>query len=395
MKVRTMLRMRNTLRSIVLPMSAVLSASLALSACTPPMPPDVLAAKAESQITCVGGDVTAAVPEAFSGALTAVGASLTSVCPEQTVTEVPAGDAAPVVLLDQAPTTAELEASAATCPAPITVPAFAYPVTMAYNVPGLEGVVMTPQIVAGILSGTITTWDDPLIAESNPDFDFTGLAPFTVMGLESPQGAVSAMTAWLAKTAPQDWTKGSVGTLEGAQTFPTTPDLVGEMMAVESAIAILPIAQAQVNALAMANLPVTLEDGRELVITTDDVQSAKIGSGATELTTDEQGGVTASPAIGGVPVQGNFDLAASKIVLAEGQPHVGWPVMGYAHLLLCDDPANPRPLALAQYVARLAGQGSLETYGVTPLPEPIRIRLFQPLKVQVVDDGTAPASPAA
>ena len=99
-----------------------------------------------------------------------------------------------------------------------------------------------------------------------------------------------------------------------------------------------------------------------------------------------------------MPVEGNFDLASSKIVLGEGAPLVGWPVLGYAHLLVCDDPADPLGLSFAQYVVRLAGQGALETYGVTPLPEPIRIQTFAPLKVtvQLNEDGTLPsAAPSA
>ena len=386
-----------SIRGIVLAVSSLLFAAPLLSACNPPMPPDVLAAKAESQITCVSGDVSVAVPEAFTGSMTAVGSALTSVCPEQTVTEVMTGDAAPVALLDRTPTADDIAAFAATCPtgSPITVPAFSYPVTLAYNVPGLEGVVLSPEAVAGILNGTVTGWEDPLITEANPDFDFTGLPPFTLMSVESPQGAVAAMTAWLATSAPKAWTKGEVSTLEGSQTFATTADLIGEMLAVENSVAVLPIAQAQLNAIPMANLPVTLEDGTEVVITTDDVQAAKIGSSATTITTDATGNVTASAAVGGLPVEGNFDLASSKIVLAEGQPIAGWPVLGYAHLLVCDDPADPLPLAFAQYVARLAGQGSLETAGYVPLPEPIRIQLFTPLKVVVADDGSAPAETPA
>ena len=85
--------------------------------------------------------------------------------------------------------------------------------------------------------------------------------------------------------------------------------------------------------------------------------------------------------IGGVPVEGHFDLASSKIVLAEGQPVIGWPIMGMAHLMVCDSPADPLPLSVAQYAVRLAGQGALETFGVTPLPEPIRVQTFGPLKV--------------
>jgi hypothetical protein len=85
-------------------------------------------------------------------------------------------------------------------------------------------------------------------------------------------------------------------------------------------------------------------------------------------------------------------VAASKIVLAEGQPLVGWPVNGVAHLLTCDAPGDPGALAFSQYALRLAGQGALETFGVTPLPEPIRVQTFGPLKVTVPSpEGESPA----
>ena len=374
------------------------AAAVLLSACNPPLPPDVLAAQAESQITCQVGETQVSVPATFTGAMDAVGLGLGGVCPEQTVIEVPEGEPAPLALVDTTPTAADVDAfKAASCPAGevIVVPAFAYPVTVAYNVIGLEGVVMTPEIVAGILTGTITSWEDPLIAAANPDFDLTLLPEMTVMSVETPQGSVEAMTTWLAQEAPEDWTAGTVGTLENTQVFPTVDDMVLEMTAIESSVAILPVFQAFNNVLATANLPVTLEDGSELVITADDVQLYKVGSGATTLTTDEAtGSIVASPATGGVPVEGNFDLASSKIVLGEGQPLVGWPVNGYAHLLICDDPSDPLPLSFAQYVVRLAGQGALETYGVTPMPEPIRIKTFVPLKVTVTVDGEAPQDPA-
>jgi ABC-type phosphate transport system substrate-binding protein len=396
MKVRTMSRRSNQVRGVVLT-SFVGAAVLALSACTPPLPPDVLAAQAEAQIVCQTGETQVSVPETLTGAMDAVGLALGGVCPEQTVLEVPTDQAAGIALVDKTPTAEDITAwDAANCPAgeTIVIPAFAYPVTLAYNVIGLEGVVMTPEIVAGILTGTITSWEDPAILAANEGFDFTALPPFTVMSVETPQGSVEAMTSWLTQQAPEAWTAGVVGTLEGSQTFPTATDMIAEMMVVESSIAVLPVYQAFNNVLPMANLPVTLEDGSELVVTSDDVQLYKVGSGATAITVDEAtGSIFASPATGGVPVEGNFDLAASKIVLGEGAPLVGWPVLGYAHLLVCDDPADPLPLSLAQYVVRLAGQGALETYGVTPMPEPIRIQTFAPLKVtvQVNEDGTLPS----
>ncbi len=393
-----MSRQANRVRGIVLT-SFVSVGTFTLTACNPPMPPDVLAAKAESQITCLPGEVQVAVPESFMGSMSAVGLALGGVCPESTVVEVMDGEPAPVQLVDRAPNAAEVDAFAAvSCPAGevITVPAFSYPVTLAYNVIGLEGMVMTPEIVSGILSGAITSWEDPLISEANPDVDFTGLPDFTVMGLEGPSGAVEAMTTWLSAKAPQEWTDGPVLTVPGAQQLPTSMDLIGEMLAFESSVAVMPVFQALFNVMPAASLPVTLEDGSELVVTGDDVQLAKVGGGAMTVTADEQtGSLFASPAVGGVPVEGNFDVAASKIVLAEGQPLVGWPVNGVAHLMTCDAPDDPGSLAFTQYVMRLAGQGALETFGVVPLPEPIRIQTFGPLKVTVPgEDGQSSEEPS-
>ena len=98
-------------------------------------------------------------------------------------------------------------------------------------------------------------------------------------------------------------------------------------------------------------------------------------------------GIAAAPAVGGIPDDEIFDLAASKIILQEDQPVVGWPILGTGHLLVCDDAADPLPLSVAQYSLRLAGEGALETYGLTPLPEPVRIKTFEPLKVTVAGEN--------
>ncbi len=378
------------IRGIVLASSVGLSAALVV-ACTPPMPPDVLAARAEAQISCGTGNLDVATPGQFTGAMDSVGFALNSVCPEQTTTEVPVDTAALVRLTERTPTTEVIsEFQAASCPNDkiIVIPAFAYPVTIAYNVIGLEGLVFTPEAVAGILNGTVTSWEDPLIAEENPDFDLTLLPDIALMSLETPDGSVEAMTTWLTQQAPTTWTQGVTGTLEAGQKFATQEDLLAEMFAVEGSIAVLPIFTAFTNMLATANLPVqgTDANGTEIdtVVTTDDVQLYKVGSGATNITVAEDGSIFASPAVGGFPVEGNFDLASSKIVLGEDQGLVGWPVEGYAHLLICDDGTDTAlPLLFAQYLVRLAGQGSLESFGVTPMPEPIRVQTFTPLRVTV------------
>lgn len=392
---RTMLRRISIRRGIVLAIPAL----VLVAACTPPMPPDVLAAKAEASIVCQQGTTDVSVPSEFTGTMAAVGDALTSVCPEQSVVEVSDDANAPVRLVAQAPSAAQTTAFAATCPSGgvITVPAFAYPVTLAYNLPGLEGIVLSPAAVAGILNGTVTQWSDPLIASENADFGLDGLPAIALVSAAIPQGAVDAMTTWLVQQKVASWTDGVTGTLKAGAKVADDAALVSRLTSTEGALAVLPIFQAVNNNLAMANLlvsyPAESGDQQSLVVTADDIQLYKVGSGATTVTRDPALGLLASPAVGGVPVEGNFDLASSKIVLGEGQPLVGWPVLGYAHLMVCDAPDDAKPLAFAQYLVRLAGQGSLEAFGVTPMPEPVRIRTFEPLKVTLnVDDQAADGS---
>jgi len=151
---------------------------------------------------------------------------------------------------------------------------------------------------------------------------------------------------------------------------------MAELTITDGAVAVLPAIQALNSALPMASA-----DINGTTISVDDTQLLKVGIGAITVTTDAQGSMIATPAVGGTPVPESFDAAAAKVVLAEGQEMIGWPILGIAHMMVCDDGTDSLPLSSAQYLVRLAGQGSLETFGLTPLPEPIRVQTFVPLKV--------------
>lgn len=375
--------------------ASIASAPLILSACTPPMPPDVLAAVAESQITCESGDVQVATPAEFVGAMSAVGLALQGVCPDQTVTEVTAADPAPVLITSGTPTAADIAAfSSERCTAgeTITIPAFSYPVNVIFNVIGLEGLYLTPEAVAGILTGTVTSFEDPLIVEANEGFDLSGLPDITVFGTDEPTGSVQAMSKWLAAEVPQLWTAGEVSVLPYGEKFATAQEVLDTMIGIEASVTVMPTTVGVAYGLAPASLPATLTadegaEGELIVMNPDDVQLAKIGSGATTTTLNEAGDTfIAEPAVGGIPNPESFDLAASKVVVQEGVPLAGWPVLAFGHGMICNTPDDPLPLAFGQYLVRLAGQGSLEGYGLTPLPEPVRFATFNPLQVVVNTD---------
>ncbi|MBO79057.1 MAG: hypothetical protein CMQ22_05760 [Gammaproteobacteria bacterium] len=369
-----------------------LSVAVMASACTPPMPPDVLAAQAESQIECRTGSTDVSVPENLFGAMTFIGDALTSVCPEQTLMEIGPQEPATLKVVDGTPSPQDVSEFSAACPAGdvIYVPLFSYPVTLAYNIFGLEGLVLTADAVAGILNGDITSWEDPAITDANEGFDLSGLPDIEVYTVDQDRGSVQAMTTWLSEEAPQAWSEGTLERLPGNINFGSSFEMTEELALMEGAVAILPVFEAFNAFVPTAALPVTYgDDGaeEELIAFPDDPQLAKIGSGAMTLSVGDQGNIAATPAVGGIPDDEIFDLAASKIILQEDQPVVGWPVLGTGHLLVCDDPADPLPLSVAQYSLRLAGQGALETYGLTPLPEPVRIKTFEPLKVTVAGEN--------
>ena len=369
-----------------------LSVAVMASACTPPMPPDVLAAQAESQIECQTGSTDVSVPENLFGAMTFIGDALTSVCPEQTLMEIGPQEPAKLKVVDGTPSPQDVSEFSAVCPAGdvIYVPLFSYPVTLAYNIFGLEGLVLTAEAVAGILNGSITAWEDPAITDANEGFDLSGLPDIEVYTVDQDRGSVQAMTTWLSEEAPQSWSEGTLERLPGNINFGSSFEMTEELAFMEGAVAVLPVFEAFNAFVPTAAFPVTYgDDGaqEELIAFPDDPQLAKIGSGAMALSVDDQGNIAATPAVGGIPDDEIFDLAASKIILQEDQPVIGWPVLGTGHLLVCDDPADPLPLSVAQYSLRLAGQGALETYGLTPLPEPVRIKTFEPLKVTVAGEN--------
>src|SRR5699024_644742 len=59
----------------------------------------------------------------------------------------------------------------------LELPLYISPIAVAYNVPALDGAQLnlTPQALAAIFNGDITSWDDPEIATSNPDVDLPEL----------------------------------------------------------------------------------------------------------------------------------------------------------------------------------------------------------------------------
>ena len=76
-------------RSVGIAFSVLLAGIVVGTAgCTPPMPPDVLSARAEQYIECQSGNQDISIDEQYAAAIDAVSSVLNTSCPDQTMTAV-------------------------------------------------------------------------------------------------------------------------------------------------------------------------------------------------------------------------------------------------------------------------------------------------------------------
>lgn len=107
----------------------------------------------------------------------------------------------------------------------IELPLYISPIAVIYNVPGVdaENINLDPETIAGMFMGEITNWNDPAIAEANPDVELPDL-PVIPVNRSDDSGTTENFTAYLDAAAGDVWTHGEVetwpisGTQSGAQT---------------------------------------------------------------------------------------------------------------------------------------------------------------------------------
>ncbi len=86
---------------------------------------------------------------------------------------------------------------------------------MVFNLPGVDTLNMSPETVAKIFSGDITTWNDPAIAKENPDANLPSTAISPVHRSDS-SGTTDNFTDYLAQASNGAWKS------EHSSDWPTT-----------------------------------------------------------------------------------------------------------------------------------------------------------------------------
>ena len=137
----------------------------------------------------------------------------------------------------------------------VEVPLYVSPIAVAFNVEGVNELNLGPAEIAGIFAQKITKWNDPAIAEINPDADLPNLQ-ITPVNRSDESGTTENFVEYLAAAAPEDWTYevSGVWPVKGGEAAQGTSGVVG---AIESGNGTVGYADAsQVGDLAVAKVGV-------------------------------------------------------------------------------------------------------------------------------------------
>lgn len=230
------------------------------------------------------------------------------------------------------------------------------PVALAYNVPGVDKIVVNADVLAKIFSGAITAWNDPAIADLNAGAALPDTAIVPVYRSDS-SGTTDNFQKYLAAAAPQAWTKGvgkefQGGAGEGAQ---KSAGIVQAVQATPGAIGYVEKGFADQAGLSAAQIdtgsgPVELNDASAGAA----IAGAKFAAEGNDLSLDLNS-IYATTAPGAYPLV----LATYEIVCSKGY-----------------DADTAAAVKSFLTVAATDGQAGLSAAGYSPLPEPFKERLL-------------------
>jgi phosphate transport system substrate-binding protein len=231
------------------------------------------------------------------------------------------------------------------------------PVAMAYNIEGVDKLVVNADVLAKIFQGQITKWNDPAIAALNSGTNLPDADIKPVYRSDS-SGTTDNFQTYLGAAAPQSWTKGKGkefqgGAGEGAQ---KSSGVVQAIQATPGSIGYVEKSPAAAAGLKNAEI----DSGAGAVALTDDstkqaVAAAKFKAEGMDLTLDLNA-LYASKEAGSYPLM----LATYEIVCSKGY-----------------DADTAAAVKSFLTVSANQGQANLSAAGYVPLPDSFKERLLK------------------
>ncbi len=342
-------------------------ASVVLTACTPPMPPEVKAALLEQTYTCISGNANIQSTEIMADAIPSLQGAMSGNCPTMTLTGVETGNSTDIAIGSYAPAATDCEVSS-------SVPYALDGAVVAATLSQAAGLALSPATVAGIFDGSISTWDDAAITKDNAGIA-VGAGPIQVSPA-TDKLALASFAGWYKKLTGKVFN----ASLLKAKSQLTVADL-GTLA--DGSIALLPYSIFSVYSVSAMTIPLPaaiLSDpkGNPTGVLPD---LAGIQSAGTQLEFTKTGT--------NVSVKLNYDLkptAPQGSDIAPAPYKAIYPVA----LSLCGKPSKT-VRAISRYLLRQDAQGVLTA--LVPLPESLRAESLDVVSVGLPNPKvTAPAN---
>jgi phosphate transport system substrate-binding protein len=357
---------------------ALAAGALLLTACgsddntTPGAGGDSTTSAAVADDACFSGTLNAEGSSAQQNAIDEAIASYTASCTDATVNYNPTGSGAGVEQFnngqvdfagsDSALKDDEGEVAAAKerCGGndAWNIPMVVGPIAMAYNLPGVDTLVLTPEVASKLFKGDIKKWDDPAITALNKDAELPSSA-IKVFFRSDESGTTENFQKYLAGAGGGAWTdepsKVWPGAGEGREKSSGVADGV---KSTEGSITYVEWSYAKDNDLGMAKID--------------------NGGGAVELTGESAGKALAAAE----PAAEGNDL---KLKLDYTTKDAGtYPIVLVTYEVVCSkglDPAKTQleKAFLGHFVSSEVQQG-LQDVGYAPLPDEVRTKVETAVK---------------
>jgi len=235
------------------------------------------------------------------------------------------------------------------------IPMVVGPIAFAYNVDGVDKLVLSAEALAKIFNGSIKTWNDPAIAKLNPGVTLPS-APITVFFRSDESGTTENTTKFLAAAGHGAWTKEPAkawtGTGEGKNKSSGVAEAVSST---KNSISYMEWSYARDNKLPIAQL------------------SSASGSGATELTGEAVGKAVSEATVAGT---GN-DLALK--LNYEPKDSGAYPALLVTYEVVCSKGLDADKTALVKdfltFFSSADEQQALQDLGYAPLPGDLQTKV--------------------
>ncbi|MGJ9421513.1 phosphate ABC transporter substrate-binding protein PstS [Aeromicrobium sp. CF3.5] len=122
----------------------------------------------------------------------------------------------------------ELTTAAERCGSDVVeVPVYVSPIAVIYQLEGVDELNLDAQTIGAIFQGDITSWDDPAIAETNPDADLPS-TNITPVHRSDDSGTTENFTAYLDEASDGGWSEGAIETwpIDGGEAAQGTSGVV-------------------------------------------------------------------------------------------------------------------------------------------------------------------------